>query len=82
MGSFNKELVVLGATLYQLKLYGAILQIGGSLEGHFIFFPKIFFLCCLEEEMNSREKVERLSLEPFFFLSLHNTFILFIYMYV
>jgi hypothetical protein len=30
----------LGATLYQLKLWGAILKMAGSLGGYFMFFPK------------------------------------------
>jgi hypothetical protein len=30
----------MGVTLSQLKLWGAKLQMVGSLGGHFIFFPK------------------------------------------
>jgi hypothetical protein len=40
MEPFYKGLVVWGVTLYQLKVWGVILQMSGSLGGHFIFFPK------------------------------------------
>jgi hypothetical protein len=39
MKPFYKELVVWRATLYQLKFWGAKLQMAGSLGGYFIFFP-------------------------------------------
>jgi hypothetical protein len=39
IGPFYKELVILEATLYQLKLWRAILQMTDSLEDYFILFP-------------------------------------------
>ena len=42
MGPFYKGLVIWEATLYQLKLWRAILQIACSLGGHFILFSCSF----------------------------------------
>ena len=59
MWLFYKELIVYEVILYQLKLWGVILQVDGSLGGHSIFFPYfIYFLIKSFDSQKSRTSLD------------------------